>query len=186
MALILCPECGKCTAADCDGADADKCQGHTPVEPEQPTWGVVTEFKENVAYKFGVVQGNLSNKLIYLTGNYKNTHYGESTDDVTKAADVYVVAVDGGYNLKLVKTDGTVLYINVVPSGTYRNIKFQEAASSVWTYDAELNTFVTDIEGTKYYVGTYNTFDTISPSSIDKAATSFVGHLYGQTTGMSH
>ena len=178
-----CPECGKCTAADCDGTDADKCAGHTPVEPEQPTWGVVTEFKENVAYKFGVVQGNLNNKLIYLTGNYKNTHYGESTDNIANAADVYVVAVDGGYNLKLVKTDGTVLYINVVPSGTYRNIKFQETASSVWTFDAELNTFVTDIEGTKYYVGTYNTFDTISPSSIDKAATSFVGHLYGQTTG---
>ena len=28
-----CPECGKCTAADCDGTDADKCQGHE-VEPE--------------------------------------------------------------------------------------------------------------------------------------------------------
>ena len=180
-----CPECGKCTAADCDGTDADKCQGHTPVEPEQPeqpTWEVVTEFKENVAYKFGVVQGNLNNKLIYLTGNYKNTHYGESTDNIANAADIYVVAVEGGYNLKLVKADGTVLYINVVPSGTYRNIKFQEAASSVWTFDTELNTFVTDIEGTKYYVGTYNTFDTISPSSIDKAATSFVGHLYGQVT----
>ena len=31
-----CPECGKCTAADCDGTDTDKCAGHTPVEPEQP------------------------------------------------------------------------------------------------------------------------------------------------------
>ena len=28
-----CPECGKCTAADCNGTDADKCQGHE-VEPE--------------------------------------------------------------------------------------------------------------------------------------------------------
>ena len=31
-----CPECGKCTAADCDGAEADKCQGHE-VEPELPS-----------------------------------------------------------------------------------------------------------------------------------------------------
>lgn len=29
----VCPECGKCTAADCNGTDADKCQGHE-VEPE--------------------------------------------------------------------------------------------------------------------------------------------------------
>lgn len=28
-----CPECGKCTAADCNGTDADKCQGHE-AEPE--------------------------------------------------------------------------------------------------------------------------------------------------------
>ena len=28
-----CPECAKCTAADCNGTDADKCQGHE-VEPE--------------------------------------------------------------------------------------------------------------------------------------------------------
>ena len=25
---VACPECGKCTAADCDGAEEDKCQGH--------------------------------------------------------------------------------------------------------------------------------------------------------------
>ena len=30
-----CPECDKCTAADCDGKAEDKCQGHT-TEPEQP------------------------------------------------------------------------------------------------------------------------------------------------------
>jgi hypothetical protein len=40
-----CPECGKCTAADCDGKAEDKCQGHQTEEPEQPTWGVVSEFK---------------------------------------------------------------------------------------------------------------------------------------------
>ena len=31
----VCPECGKCTAIDCDGTLEDKCAGHT-VEPEQP------------------------------------------------------------------------------------------------------------------------------------------------------
>ena len=80
------------------------------VEPETPAFGVVTEFKENVAYKFGLLQGN-TGKTIFVTGNYKNTYYGESTEDVAAAADVYVVAVAGGYNLKLVKADGTVLYI---------------------------------------------------------------------------
>ena len=152
------------------------------VKPENPTFGVVTEFKENVAYKFGLVQGNTS-KTLYLTGNYKNTYYGESTEDLAAAADVYVVAVEGGYNLKLVQVDGTVLYINVVASGTHINIKFEAAASSVWNYNAELETFTTFVNETEYYIGTYGTYDTISPSSIDKAASSFVGHLYGGVSG---
>ena len=152
------------------------------VKPEDPTFGVVTEFKENVAYKFGLVQGNTS-KTLYLTGNYKNTYYGESTEDLAAAADVYVVAVEGGYNLKLVQVDGTVLYINVVASGTHINIKFEAAASSVWNYNAELETFTTFVNETEYYIGTYGTYDTISPSSIDKAASSFVGHLYGGVAG---
>ncbi|MBE6131006.1 MAG: hypothetical protein E7183_04720 [Erysipelotrichaceae bacterium] len=152
------------------------------VKPENPTFGVVTEFKENVAYKFGLVQGNTS-KTLYLTGNYKNTYYGESTEDLAAAASVYVVAVEGGYNLKLVQVDGTVLYINVVASGTHINIKFEAAASSVWNYNAELETFTTFVNETEYYIGTYGTYDTISPSSIDKAASSFVGHLYGGVAG---
>ena len=139
-------------------------------------------FKTDYAYKFEVVQGN-TGQTLYLTGNYKNTYYGESTTDLAAAADIYVVAVEGGYNLKLVQTNGTVLYINVVASGTHRNIKFEAAASSVWNYNEELQTFTTLVEGTEYYVGTYGTYDTISPSSIDKAATSFVGHLFDANQG---
>ena len=42
-----CPTCGLCTAADCDGDATVKCQGHTPVEPEQPTFTVtIAEFAE--------------------------------------------------------------------------------------------------------------------------------------------
>ena len=114
-------------------------------------------FKTDYAYKFQVVQGNTS-KTLYLTGNYKNTYYGESTEDVNAAADVYVVAVEGGYNLKLVQTSGTVLYINIVASGTHRNIKFEDAASSVWNYNEEYETFTTLVEDTEYYVGTYGTY----------------------------
>ena len=152
------------------------------VEPGNPTFGVVTEFEENVAYKFGLVQGN-TNKTLYLTGNYKNTYYGESTEDLAAAASVYVVATEGGYNLKLVKVDGTVLYINLVTSGTHINIKFEDAASTVWNYNEELETFTTLVNETEYYIGTYGTYDSISPSSIDKAVSSFVGHLYGDVAG---
>ena len=141
-------------------------------------------FKTDYAYKYEVVQGN-TGQTLYLTGNYKNTYYGESTTDLAAAADVYVVAVEGGYNLKLVQANGTVLYINVVASGTHRNIKFEAAPSSVWNYNEELQTFTTLVEGTEYYVGTYGTYDTISPSSIDKAATSFVGHLYDANQGQT-
>lgn len=173
-----CEVCGACLDPECPET---KCEGHEPVV--EPSFGVVSEFKEGVAYKFGLVQGNKGNITLYLTGNYQNTYYGEGTEDLAAAADIYVVAVEGGYNLKLVKVDGTVLYINVVPSGTHRNIKFENSATSVWTYNADLNTFTTLVEGTEYYVGTYGTYTTISPSSVDKASTSFVGHLYGDVVG---
>ena len=133
-------------------------------------------FETDYAYKFEVVQGN-TGKTLYLTGNYVNTYYGESTTDLEAAADVYVVKAEGGYNLKLVKVDGTVLYINLVTSGTHINIKFEDAASTVWNYNEELETFTTLVNETEYYIGTYGTYDSISPSSIDKAASSFVGQL---------
>ena len=148
-----------------------------------PTYDVVTEYAENVAYKYGVVQGNVSDKLLFLTGEYANTYYGGTTTNVEEAADVYLVSVEGGYNLKLVKVDGTVLYINVAASGTHINIKFETAATSVWVYNSEYNTFTTNIDGTDYYVGTYSTHETMSPSKLSYAATSFVGHLYGVVTG---
>ena len=33
---VACPVCGLCTAEDCDGEAAEKCQGHEPEQPEQP------------------------------------------------------------------------------------------------------------------------------------------------------
>ena len=159
---------GKC---ECGEVDPNYNPNPEPVE------GVVTEFKENTAYKFAVIQSNLG-KTLYLTGNYVNNYYGEGVEDINAAASVYVVAVEGGYNVKLVQTSGTVLYMNVVASGTHINIKFEAAASSVWTYNEELKTLTTLVDGTEYYIGTYGTYASISPSSVDKAATSFVGQYY--------
>ncbi len=143
---------------------------------EKGPWSVVSEFQENVAYKFGLVQTNLA-KTLYITGEM-NGYYFATTEDVKQAADVYVVAVEGGYNLKAVKADGTVSYIEIVQSGTYINVKFNETASQVWSYNEEHNTFTAVVGENTYYLGTYKTYETVSASTIDKAASSFVCHLY--------
>ncbi len=55
-----CPECGKCTAADCDGAEEEKCQGHEQTVIEKIT---IAEFlskdvSDNVYYELtGIIKG---------------------------------------------------------------------------------------------------------------------------------
>ena len=35
-----------------------------------------------------------------------------------------------------------------------------------YTFNAEANTYVTNIDGTDYYIGTYGTYDTFSASGV--------------------
>ena len=143
---------------------------------EKGPWSVAETFAEGVSYKFGLAQTNLS-KTLFITGEM-NGYYFATTEDAKAAADVYVVAVEGGYNLKVVKADGTVSYMEIVLNGTYINVVFNETPTLVWAYNEEYNTFTAVVNEKTYYLGTYKTYNTVSASTIDKAATSFVGHLY--------
>ncbi len=178
----VCETCGKCTAEDCPGTEDEKCAGHT-TEPAQ-TWQVATSFEADKAYKLGFYQEQNS-KHLYLTGDMKG-YYGATTEDAETAADVYAITVEGGYKLKVVKSDATVTYIALVPSGNYNNFKFvEETAASVFTYDAEKNTFVTlkSTDNTKFFMGTYGTNVTFGMSNYDSyIATSYVSHFYALAT----
>ena len=144
------------------------------LEVEEPTVGI--------SYKLGMYQKGLE-KWLWMTGELSG-YYGTAVEQYYNAADVEVVAVEGGYNLKVTKVDGSVVYINAVASGTYNNISFAAAATSVWTFNGNYNTFTTTTTNGVVYMGTYtngeNEFDTfgLSYESYAGNTTSYVAHLY--------
>ena len=140
-------------------------------------WAPVATFTVGETYKFGMYQGN-TEKTLYLTGEMSG-FYMATTENPVDALDVKVVAVEGGYQLETSKG-----YIEAVTSedGAHVNGVYSSAPTVVWTYNAEYNTFVTKAtkngEEADYYLGTYSSYGTFGASPIDKAPTSFVGHLY--------
>ncbi len=129
-------------------------------------------FGEGVPYVFSLVQKNKDNKVLYFTGEM-DSYYAATTEDATKAKSIYFEKVSGGYNVYFFNAENKKQYINLVLSGTYKNIKFQDTASSIWNLNGTYNTLVTTLADVEYYLGTYSSYTTISASSIDKAATSF-------------
>ena len=127
-------------------------------------------------YKLGLYQGS-KKQTLYMTGKLSG-YYGATTTDFAKGATLNLVEVEGGYNLKLTLTNGTVKYIDLVKSGTYNNIKFNNSASTVWQYNEEYNTFTTKLGSDTLYLGTYSSYTTFSASVISFAKTSYVSHLY--------
>ncbi len=131
----------------------------------------------DTAYKFGMVQGTLGQTL-YITGNTANKdYYLETTEDASAAIDVYVETVDGGYRLYFTK-DGAKTYIDVYQNGDYVNIRLTDAPSAVFVWNTEYKTFTTTVGDTDYYMGTYNTYNTLSASKFSDISTSFPATLY--------
>ena len=145
-------------------------------------WAPIQEFAVGT-YKFALYQKSAA-KTLYLNGEMSG-YYMATTENAAEAIDVEVVAVTGGYQLKT-SVQGAVKYIEAVTSadGQHVNVVYSDEATVVWTWNAELMTFTTPAtykgeEGT-YYLGTYGTYMTFSASTVDKAPTSYVGHLYKQ------
>ena len=137
---------------------------------------VAETFDTSKDYKLGLYQGS-KKQTLYMTGSLSG-YYGATTQDFAKGATLNLVEVEGGYNLKLTLTNGTVKYIDLVKSGTYNNIKFNNSASTVWQYNEEYNTFTTKLGSDTLYLGTYSSYTTFSASVISFAKTSYVSHLY--------
>ena len=166
--------------------------GATPEEPETPvapSTGIVENPEAGKAYKFGMVQAK-AGKTVYLIGGMDG-FYMATSEDVTKAIDVYLEATEGGYYL-YVMVDGAKQYINmVVTTGndgkTHVNAAYEATASTVYTWDAEHKTVVSDVTvGDKtepYWHGTRNdkTYTTMGPCAVSYAG--FYGQFYTVENG---
>ena len=139
---------------------------------------VTTAPVAGVAYKLGLVHGNLENKTFFITGAMDGFYYA-TTEVNVDGCDVYVEVVDGGYHMYTLNGEAKV-YLNIVASGTHINVTYDNTAISVWTYNEEINTMVTPVDGVDYFLGTRSdkSYKTFSPCKLEYATTSFIAHFY--------
>ena len=150
----------------------------TPDDPETPDEPVETkpapeagEYYVSVAYPAGSVS--------YLTG------VNQSKDDGTinnfrwlfsanqaDAAVFELIAVDGGYNLKMT-ANGETKYMNIVIVGTYVNFLAQDEAASVWKWNAEAGYLYVSVEGK----GDYTVMQTGTYDNVEAKKTSTTGNI---------
>ncbi len=136
---------------------------------EEPTEPVITEAQlpeitevaAETAYKFGVIQVKLD-KTLYVTGEVDG-RYLVTTDKLADAADVYVEQAEGGYKFYIVK-DGANLYFDVYNNEDGKVSLQYGAEGDVFTFNAECSNWVTNLDGTDFYIGAYNEFSTLSAS----------------------
>ena len=154
-------------------------QNSTPMAPV----GAVTAPAAGTAYKFALVQQNLG-KVLYVTGEMdaEKTYYMATTEDVNAAADVYLEETEGGYYIYAL-VNGAKRYMNIVESEgsdgkMHTNAVYGDAGVSVFTLNTEKNVLVTKIGDADYAFGTYNTFNTVSPSNFTKYPDNFWCQLY--------
>ena len=120
------------------------------------------------AYKFGMIQGNVSATDVYYLKGGMDGYYMATSSNVSDAIDVYLEETDGGYYLYTM--DGnTKTYINMVVSGTHVNGAYEAAASTVYTYDAEAKTVIAVVNDADYWFGTRNdkNYTTVGPCKVE-------------------
>jgi len=146
-----------------------------PTVPSGPTY--VTTPVAHTAYKFGMVQENVNTSDIYYLAGGMSGYYMATTTSQTDAIDVYLEATNGGYHL-YTKSGDTKQYINMVVSGTHVNGAYETAPSSVYTFDGQTATLVSNVDGTLYRFGTRNdkSYTTVGPVKVDLG--NFYCHLY--------
>ena len=149
------------TVKDDASSPVDKTGGNTPSEPAGSLDAKTPEAGK--AYKFAFIQPNVGTDVYYLTGE-KSSYYMASTKTKAEGADFYVESANGGYYLYCM-VGGAKKYVNMVVNGTHVNGEFEDAASTVYAYDATLKTLVGTIDGVTYVFGTNssNTYTTLGP-----------------------
>ena len=130
-------------------------------------------------YTISMIQGNKENATYYLTGSM-NGYYMATSTKVEDAANAYVEVVDGGYNLYVIAA-GAKKYINVVKSGTHTNNVFEDAASTVWVWDADLKTLKAECEGEFFVLGTGATGTYTTFGMVKAAEKNFYGQFVVST-----
>ena len=101
---------------------------------------------------------------LYFTGAMDG-YYFATTETIAEALAVKVVSAgeDGSFYLTCTY-NGKTQYVCVYASGKFVNIGLKDAADNKYTWNTEYNTLQTMIDNTPYFIGSRETFTTISAS----------------------
>ena len=154
------------TIADAEGKTETVVFTHSILAPKKSGVEFVKEPEIGKSYKYAMVQAELGQTL-YLTGEMDG-YYLATTTNPFNAVDVTVEAADGGVYLTFVKED-VKTYINIIPRAdnpSKVNAVFGTEPTCVWSWDAERKTYTTKVGETTWYIGTYGSYKTFSPSDV--------------------
>ena len=134
----------------------------TPASSGGPAFVEVPEV--GGTYKYALVQANLG-KTLYFTGAM-NGNYLATSEDPTKAVDVTIEEVDGG--VRFFFMDGeTKMYIDINEYAEGKaGVRLTEEPSATFVWNEECKVYTAEVAGAPRYLGTYNTYNTISASDI--------------------
>ena len=125
-----------------------------------PTDGL-SEVKAGYIYKFGLYQTKLD-KMLFVTGKVDG-RYLATTENPAEAADVFAEKATDGYKFFIFE-GAAKKYIDVYFNADNKlSVQFG-TEGDVFAYDATTKAWVTTVDETTYYLGTYNTFNTVSAS----------------------
>ena len=125
--------------------------------------GVVTDPEEGVAYKFVLNHVTLGNILYAIDKTQSDNKYIESTIKPAEGLDFYAEKADGGYKFyTTISGAKTYVYAKTVDNNgkISKYLGYSTEEGTVWTYKSDVNAWLTEINGVKYVVGTYGTYNT--------------------------
>ena len=115
-------------------------------------------------YKFALTQAELG-KVLYFAGTMSGNYFA-TTDDPTKAVDVTIEEVEGGVRLFFMDGENKMyLDINEYTEGK-AGVRLTAEPSATFVWNEECKVYTAEVAGAARYLGTYNTYNTISASDI--------------------
>ena len=126
-------------------------------------------------YKFALTQAELG-KVLFFSGEMSGNYFA-TTEDPTKAVDVTIEEVDGGVRLFFMDGD-TKMYldINEYTEGK-AGVRLTAEPSATFVWNEECKVYTAEVAGAPRYLGTYNTYNTISASDIKYIAGENLGKI---------
>ncbi|MBQ2711656.1 MAG: hypothetical protein IJF66_06925 [Clostridia bacterium] len=120
---------------------------------------------EGVAYTASVTQVKLEGKVLYLDGGVSG-RYLTTTEDATKAVSVYAEKVEGGFKFYILDGEAKK-YITIYANDEGKDsVKYDAEGTTVYAYNPTVNAWASTFNNKEKYLGTYNTFNTISVSNL--------------------